>query len=489
MNQDVSKKRILNAAKWSSFAEIAARLATPIVNMILARLLTPDAFGVVASITIITSFADIFTDAGFQKYVIQHDYENESALNKGSNVAFTANIILAIAIYTVIFLSHKGLAKAVGCQGEELGILVASLAVFCTAIPSVANARFRRDLDFKPLFYIRVISAAIPLVFTVPLALIFKNYWALIVGTLLQKIFIAIATIILSRWKPHFCFDTHVFMKMISFSFWNLMETFSIWFAGQANIFIVGNILTAYYLGLYKTSMSAVNSCLGIITAAVTPVLFSSLSRFQNNSSEYINTFNNFQFVLGALVIPLGCGIFLFKDVAVAILLGSQWKEATFFLGLWALMSTVTIVYSNTACEVYRSLGRPKVSLFLQLVYLVIYIPSIFYSAKCSFEVLTVVSCVVRLLPVIMDIVILKVLFGFKMRSIINNTVIAILTSILMLFFGAYLRHISDDVLWQIITIVLCCVFYIVINLCIPMQRKKILGNSMFAPILKGFKK
>ena len=66
-----------NATRWSSITEIVSRLVLPLVNMVLARLLTPDAFGVVATITMIISFAEIFADAGFQKYIIQHKFSDQ----------------------------------------------------------------------------------------------------------------------------------------------------------------------------------------------------------------------------------------------------------------------------------------------------------------------------------------------------------------------------------------------------------------------------
>lgn len=70
---DSLNKKIKTATKWSTVGEIAAKLVTPISSMVLARLLTPDAFGVVTTLTMIITFAEIFTDAGFQKYLVQHD--------------------------------------------------------------------------------------------------------------------------------------------------------------------------------------------------------------------------------------------------------------------------------------------------------------------------------------------------------------------------------------------------------------------------------
>lgn len=61
-----------SATRWAFASQVAAKLISPLTTMVLARLLTPEAFGVVASVTMVTSFADVFSDAGFQKYLVQH---------------------------------------------------------------------------------------------------------------------------------------------------------------------------------------------------------------------------------------------------------------------------------------------------------------------------------------------------------------------------------------------------------------------------------
>ena len=97
MSSDNSK--IIGATKWSAITEIAAKLILPISNMVLARILTPDAFGVVATISMIVSFAEIFTDAGFQKYLIQHEFEDDTDREQSTTVAFWGNFILSIILW------------------------------------------------------------------------------------------------------------------------------------------------------------------------------------------------------------------------------------------------------------------------------------------------------------------------------------------------------------------------------------------------------
>ena len=466
--------KIINATKWSMLAEITAKLAAPLVNLVLARLLSPNEFGIVASITIITSFADIFTDAGFQKFVIQHEFNNDNTLNQYSDVAFTSNTILSIIIYIIIFTFRHSLAVAIGCPEVSFGLAGAALTVLCTSFSSIAIARFRRDLDFKPLFYIRLGSSLIPLFITVPLAFLMKNYWALVIGTVAQQLFIAVLSIALSKYNPHLRLNKKMFQDMFGFSMWNLCESISFWFAGQANIFIVAGALNSYYLGLYKTGMSTINSYLAIITAAITPILFSTLSRVQNNKELYNKTFDKFQQTMALFVLPMGVGIYLYRYLVVQILLGSQWTEIADFMGLWAVMSSITITYSNTACEVYRSKGKPKVSFGLQMFYLIFFIPAIYLSANKSFVALCYAGCFIRLLPVVFDIIILKLKFGIKFMSILKNTYSQIIATGVMALCGFQLQMFSKTISWQFFSIGICIIVYTAVVYLFPNIRKEI---------------
>lgn len=458
--EKINNNKIGNAAKWSTLAELLAKIASPIVNMVLARILTPEAFGVVASITIITSFADIFTDAGFQKYIIQHEYSDDEQLEKGTNVAFWANFIVSSVIYILILSFRRQLARTVGCPDAYNALAVAGFAVICTSFSSTQTARFRRDLDFKPLFFVRIISAFIPLIVTVPIAFISRNYWAMVIGTLAQQIFSAIVLTLLSKWKPRFYFSLRLFREMFFFSIWNLLESLSIWFAGQAGIFIVGTILSQYELGLYKTAMTTVNSYMAIVTASVTPVLFSSLSRYQSDAEKYTALFLKFERVVAMLMFPMGIGMLLYRDFVVQILLGSQWSSIANFLGLWSLMSAITITFSNTACEVYRSKGKPQISLILELIYLSVYLPFIWNSAHISFSRLCLMSCLVRLFPVALDIITLGAKFKILPNSIFPNVFPAFTSTMIMSLVALTLRRFLVGYLGDFISILICVLVY-----------------------------
>ena len=96
------KKNIKNATVWSTITEIVAKLISPITNMILARLLAPEIFGIVASVTLVFTFADMFTDAGFQKYIVQHEFKDQKDLFRNADVAFWSNLAVSMMFWLVI---------------------------------------------------------------------------------------------------------------------------------------------------------------------------------------------------------------------------------------------------------------------------------------------------------------------------------------------------------------------------------------------------
>ena len=122
--------KVASAAKWSSITEILSKCIQPISNMLLARILSPDAFGVVATINIIISFVDMFTDAGFQKYIIQHEFEDDDKLEQNLTVAFWTNLALSIILWLFIIIFKDRIAEIVGSPG--LGF---TIAITCSTLP------------------------------------------------------------------------------------------------------------------------------------------------------------------------------------------------------------------------------------------------------------------------------------------------------------------------------------------------------------------
>lgn len=470
--------KVVKATKWSSITEIVAKLITPITSIILARLLTPEAFGVVTTLTMVITFAEIFTDAGFQKYLIQHEFVDDTDREQSTNVAFWSNLIMSLAIWAIIAVFADPLAAMVGNPGLGHVLIIACVSIPLAAFSSIQMALYKRDLDFKTLFKVRIAGICIPLLVTVPLAFYLRSYWALVIGTIVSNAANAILLTVYSKWKPRFYYSFLKLKEMFSFSAWSVVEAVSIWLTGYVDIFIIGVYLNEYYLGLYKTSMTVVGQIMGLITAATTPILFSSLSRLQTDEQAFQTLFFKFQKLVGLLVIPLGVGIFCYSDLITKILLGNQWLEASSFIGLWGLTSAITIVLSHYSSEVYRAKGRPRLSVLAQVLHIVVLLPAVLIAVRYGFETLSVTRAIVRLELIFVNLIIMYIVVKISPWKMFKNISYSILATLIMAVVAFLIKDVYDAIWWQFVSVVICTLVYFIVIL-VPSSNRQLLHSLL----------
>lgn len=426
------EKKISSSIKWTTLTEVGAKLVAPLSSMVLARLLTPEAFGVVSSLSIVVSFSEIIADAGFQKYMIQHEFETEDELSKHAHVAFWSNISFACLLWIIIACFRDSLASMVGSPGLGMALMVAALSIPISSFGSIHVALLKRTFDFKSLFKVRMVGVMVPLFVTIPLSLYWRDYWALIVGTLVFHLVGAIALVKMSSWHPSFFYSCGRLRNMLSFSVWSIFESVSIWFTGYVDLFVVGTMLSQYHLGLYKTSIMVVGQVMGVVTSVTTPVLFSALSRVQQNSKTFCELFLRFQKMVALFVMPLGAILYCYKNSLTQIFLGNQWLEASDFIGLWGFSSSWVIVFSHYASEVYRSLGKPKLSAMAQWLHIIVLWPAVWWAANKGMETLCEVRTLVRLEAILINVILLWLVVRIKPWSMVRNVMASVLATLLL---------------------------------------------------------
>ena len=400
-NSQLEQKAAI-AAKWSLVTQVVAKLISPVTQLVLAHLLVPEVFGIVATITMVISFAEMFSDAGFQKYLIQHDFDGDGELSKTACVAFWTNLSIASLLWILLILFNSPVAKLVGCEGLGFLLAIAGASLPLVAVSSVQTALYQRSFNFKILFSSRLGSAAILFFVAVPLAFFGFSYWSIVIGTILSNIYVATWLTIRSPWKPKFEYSFKLLKQMLSFSIWTLVEAFVIWITSYAGTFVLGAMMSTYYLGLYKTSISFASAIVGLATSALNPVIFSTLSRLQSDRRQFDAFFYRIQSLLGFVCTPLACCLLIFRDSLVAVLLGENWLETATFLGLYAASCAFVVVFCHTASEAYRALGHPKYSTAVQLGYLCVLIPSLVLGAHAGYETFSWLIPVVRTLAFVL---------------------------------------------------------------------------------------
>ena len=463
--------KVVAAAKWSLITEILAKLITPVTNIILAHILAPTAFGILATIMMVISFAEMLADAGFQKFLVQYEFESEDEKQKNVSVAFISNIVLAIVLWLVIIIWRDELAILVGNEGLGFPLAIMGAMLPLGAFSSIQMAMYRRSFNFKFLLSIRMITIITPLFISIPMALVGFDYWSLIAGLLAAHLFTAIALCVRQEKLISIYFSSTVFRKMFSFSAWSLAEAFSIWLTAWVDTFIISHFLDAYYLGLYKMSTAIVTTIMAIATSSMAPVLFSALSRHQHNQVEFEKTFLTFQRYMALFLVPLGVGMFVYQDFIVEILLGPQWKLAGIVLGSWALSSSLVTAISYLISEAFRAKGMPNVSFLAQIAHLFVLIPVIYVCVQYDFITFVYARSIVRVQMIAVLLYLLAIYVGMNAWLVIRNIKSYIIASTVVGTGSYVLLHLHNSMIWTIFCICISLILYLVVLYLFPTER------------------
>lgn len=466
--------QIGKATVWSLAAEISAKIIVPVTNIVLARILTPDAFGIIATINMVISFADTLSIAGFQKYIIQHEYKDKKELFSSANVAFWTNFIMSMLLWIIICLWRNPISEMVGNPGYGKALAVAALSLPLTGLSSIQEAMFQRELNYQMLFYRRIGVSLLPFVVTIPLALAGFGYWALIFGNIAGNVLKIVLLTIASKWRPHFFYSFKLLREMFSFSIWTLLESIALWATTYIDILVISNHMGAYYTGLYKNSQSTVSSILSIITGATTSVLFASLSRLQDDKVNFEKTFYSFQKNVAVFVLPLGMGIFMYSDLVTNILLGNQWIEASEFIGIWGLCTSLVCVFGTFSREVYRAKAKPVISLITQVIHLAFVIPLCLIAVEYGFQRLSYVRSFAYLQIILVHFIFIKLVFQMSPLKMIWNVKEPLICTVLMGGVAYLLQRSGVGMVAQFIQVLICIIFYFSL-LCIFGEYRKIL--------------
>jgi len=199
-------------------------------------------------------------------------------------------------------------------------------------------------------------------------------------------------------------------------------------------------------------------------------------------------TFYTYQRLAGVALIPMGVGMFLYRDLLRAILLGDQWVDATEFLGIWGLLNSVSIIFCNFCSTYYRSKGKPKLSMIAQVIYLCVLIPALFFSVKVSFRALYYARSLATVFAIIQSFVIMRIVFKFKIHQTIFNVLPSIISALVMGAVAIGLQQLGSSLVWQIISVVICIVVYFgFLLLAFPKSSQEVLGMLKVKQITDRF--
>lgn len=346
---------IHHAIKWSFLSEVATKVVTPLVFVILARLLTPEDYGVVAAATMVVSFSQIFWEAGMGKAVIQYQGERVTA----ANTAFWINNLLGLVVAGLLVAMAPMVAdKLFHDPRVALVLKVMAVQVLLSAAGSVHTALMQKDMQFKRLFWVRLLTVSAPGLISIPLALRGMGYWALVAGSLVGQTLQLVALWRISDWRPAFAFDSASARRLVGFGSWVAMSGLLGWFYMWADSLIVGMYLGSHELGLYRTGNTFVMMLYGILFGPLLPVLYSHLAGIQEDRTRITQLLGRIFRLITFISVPAGFLLYTLAEPIARIVFGPNWLGIGLVISMMGLTHGFAWIVGANG-EAYRAIGKP----------------------------------------------------------------------------------------------------------------------------------
>jgi O-antigen/teichoic acid export membrane protein len=418
-----------HALKWSFLSELAAKAIQPVVFIVLARLLTPEDFGVMTAAMMVIAFSQIFWEAGMGKALIQR----QTHIKEAANAAFMINIGLGILIAGLLFLFAQTIAEIFFQDDRVTAVLqVMTLQVLLGALGSVQTALLQKEMGFKKLFWVRFATVSMPGLASIPLALNGWGYWALVAGTLAGQFAQVLMLWRISHWRPGFKRDSVVTKEISKFGGWVGATGLLAWFYVWADSMVVGHYLGTFDLGLFNMGGKLPAIVFAMIFGPILPVLYSQLSLI-GSAQERMKKLAELAIVSLTLVaVPIAITLYVFSKHIELVVFGDRWIG----VGIVIAFMSITHGYSwiiGMNGEFYRALGKPNYETIVTSLTLLLYLAVYLWVINKGLEKFVMARAAVMFVGLSLQLMLVKVVLGVNIFPTIRKILIITVVSVVII--------------------------------------------------------
>lgn len=326
-----NKKAII----WSGLEKGSTYLVNILIQIILARLLSPEDYGVIAMLSIFFAISQAFIDSGFTTTLIQ----KQDCTKKDYNSVFTFNILVSLIFYLVFFIAAPYLEKFYNFNNLTSIIRVYSLNLILNSFSMVHRVKLMKSLQFKEITIITFISSILSALPAIILAYSGWGYWALILQVITNSILSTILTLAKTKWIPHMEISKDSIKKLAPLGIRVMIV--SQFHAIYNNIYsiLIGKKFNAIELGYFDRGKTLAGTGSIGFSDFYMRALFPIQSKIQSDNILLEKSYNQSFNLICILILPFSLFISTFSKEFIVLLYGEKWISCA------PLLSILTIGY------------------------------------------------------------------------------------------------------------------------------------------------
>ena len=450
---------------WNGLGRYSNHFIQFIVTLVLARLLLPADYAVVAILTIFISISYAFIDGGFIIALVQ----SQSVTQKDYSTIFYLNVVVSILFYLGLFIAAPWIEDFYNYPDLAIVTRVYCLSIVIQAFGLIPRTIINKNIAFKQLAIISIVSSIITSIVAIAMAYVGLKYWVLVAQSLLSTTLSTIMIYVQAKWKPSLVFSIDSVKKHALFGMRILFVY--LFHAVYNNIYsiIIGKKYSATDLGYYDRGRNISGmfpvSFSDFITSSLLPIQ----SKMQDSRDGLLISYNKSVSLFCLTILPLCIFISAFATETIMILIGEKWLEAS---PITSILCIGYIFYPLNALNtnLLKVKAEGKVFMWTEILKKGIGIFCIFITVRFNLTIVAIGWTLCSLLEYIISVLSLKNILG---KNVIYSIKELIWSSIRILVLVGACYCLSKIILNVYVRLIVCAVTFTLVFLSINIKSIK----------------
>lgn len=346
-------QRVAIGAAWLVAGRWGVRLIGMLSTLSLARLLTPEDFGIVAVAGLVVAILDALTDFRFGQALVRFQNASESEFD----TAWTLNVIRGLIVATILVAGADLFAKAFGDTRLIPVFRLLGVVALIDGFQNIGTITFTKDIRFDLDLRLLLAQKVTTVVVTVLLALMWRTYWAILTGMVVGSAFRLVLSYTMHQYRPWF--NISATKRLWGFSGWLMASQLITLLNQRLEQFIIGGVLSPSFLGIYNVAYELASMVTGEIVAPLTQVLFPAYSQIGDDKQRLREAYEKSLQLIVAIGTPLGVGFAFVAPEFILLVLGPKWEAAIFPARVLCIMFSIAVI-AMASTSLLPALGRTR---------------------------------------------------------------------------------------------------------------------------------
>ena len=355
--------RATNGILWSAFERFGQQGVSFFVQIVLARLLAPEQFGLIAMVAVFVALCQGIADAGFHEAIIQKKELNDTLVS----TVFYTNLLLACFLMVVLWVGAPYVADFYDQERLTLLLRVLSFGLIIDGFSRIQLTLLQRGMLFRKLATATLIASLLSGIVAVILALMGGGVWALITQVLLQRLIVAAFFWGQSTWRPTFHYSLDQLSEVLPFALRMFASNILNNVFQQIYVLFIGRVGSPVELGYYQRANSFKRLASGASNTLMARITFPLFAQVQDDPVRLRRGFIKACQLLSFTFFPFMAALAAVSEPLIITLIGEKWLPAVPYLQLLCIVGALHPVHAINL-SLIKALGKGGLFLRLEII-------------------------------------------------------------------------------------------------------------------------